>query len=147
MTRVAIAGVAALGVLAGAGQARAEFVPVLVVPAQKVWAQADRGGGGLLPPGAGANVTREQALQSLPTGRSVSGLADDEDREPLISIATRPGPVTIYVALPPRGRLHNVTRYPIAIVGGGFHGILDSPSTRLPGLVSIADVAPTAVDL
>ena len=32
-------------------------------------------------------------------------------------------------------------------MGGGFHGILDSPSTRLPGLVSIADVAPTAVDL
>jgi hypothetical protein len=147
MTRVAIAGVAALGVLAGAGQARAESVPVLVVPAQKVWAQADRGAVGLLVPGAGATVTREQALQSLTTGRSVSGLADDEDRELLISIATRPGPVTIYVALPPPGRHHNVTRYPVAVVGGGFHGILDSPSTRLPGLVSIADVAPTAVDL
>lgn len=147
MTRVAIAGVAALSVLAGAGQARAEPVPVLVVPAQAVWAQADRGAVGLLVPGAGATVTRDQALQSLTTGRSVSGLADNEDREPLISIATRPGPVTIYVALPPAGRHHNVTRYPVAIVGGGFHGILDSPSTRLPGLVSIADVAPTAVDL
>ena len=147
MTRVAIAGVAALGVLAGAGQARAEPVAVLVVPAQEVWAQADRGAVGLLVPGAGATVTREQALQSLTTGRSVSGLAGEQDREPLITIATRPGPLTIYVALPPAGRHHNVTRYPVAIVGGGFHGILDSPSTRLPGLVSIADVAPTAVDL
>ena len=73
MTRVAIAGVAALGVLAGAGQARAEPVAVLVVPAQEVWAQADRGAVGLLVPGAGATVTREQALQSLTTGRSVSG--------------------------------------------------------------------------
>jgi hypothetical protein len=145
MTRVAIAGVAALGVLAG--PARAEPVPVLVVPAHEVWALADRGAVGLLVPGAGATVTREQALQSLTTGRSISGLADDEDREPLISIATRPGTVTIYVALPPPGRHHNVTRYPVAIVGGGFHGILDSPSTRLPGLVSIADVGPTAVDL
>jgi hypothetical protein len=147
MTRVAIAGVALLGALAGAGPARAEPVAVLVVPAQEVWAQADRGAVGLLVPGAGATVTREQALRSLTTGRSVSGLAGEEEREPLITLATRPGPRTIYVALPPPGRHHNVTRYPVAVVGGGFHGILDSPSTRLPGLVSIADVAPTAVDL
>ena len=147
MTRVAIAGVAALGVLVGAGPARAEAVSVLVVPAQEVWAQADRGAVGLVVPGAGATVTREQALRSLTTGRSVSGLIGDRDGEPLIAIATRPGPLTIYVALPPAGRHHNVTRYPVAIVGGGFGGILDSPSTRLPGLISIADVAPTAVDL
>ena len=147
MTRVAIAGVAALGALAGAVPSRAESVAVLVVPAQEVWAQADRGALGLLVPGAGATVTREQALQSLTTGRSVSGLAGEQDRKALIRIGTRPGPVTIYVSLPPAGRHHNVTRYPVAIVGSGFHGILDSPSTRLPGLVSIADVAPTAVDL
>ena len=148
MTRVAIAGVAALGALAGAGQARAEPVAVLVVPAQEVWAQADRGAIGLFVPGAGATVTREQALRSLTTGRSVSGprrqagprAADRGSRR-------EPGPLTIYVALPPPGRHHNVTRYPVAIVGGGFRGILDSPSTRLPGLVSIADVAPTAVAL
>ena len=149
MTRVAIAGVAALGALVtAAGPARAEPVAVLVVPAQEVWAQADRGAVGLLVPGAGATVTREQALQSLTTGRSVSGLAGKQDHEEaLIRIATRPGPVTIYVSLPPAGRHHNVTRYPVAIVGSGFHGILDSSSTRLPGLISIADVAPTAVDL
>ena len=147
MTRVAIAGVAALIVLGGAAPARAERVAVLVVPTQEVWAQAERGAVGLLVPGAGATVTRDQALRSLTTGRSISGLAGQESREPLIEIATRAGPLTIYVALPPAGRHHNVIRYPIAIVGGGFRGMLDSPSTRLPGLVSIADVAPTAVDL
>ena len=83
MTRVAIAGVAALGVLvpavAAAGQARAEPVSVLVVPAQEVWAQGDRGAVGLVVPGAGPTVTREQALRSLTTGRSVSGLIDTQD--------------------------------------------------------------------
>lgn len=148
MRRVAIAGVAALGIcVVAAAPARAEPVAVLVVPAPAVWAQADRGAVGLLVPGAGATVTREQALRSLTTGRSVSGLAGEQDRAPLIRIADRAGPTTIYVSLPPPGRHHNVTRYPVAIVGGGFRGILDSPSTRLPGLVSIADVAPTAVAL
>ena len=144
---VATATVAALGALVGAGDVRAEPVAVLVVPAQQVWAQADRGAVGLLVPGAGATVTREQALRSLTTGRSVSGLADEDDREPLIDIASQPGPLTIYVALPPPGRHHNVTRYPVGVVGGGYQGILDSPSTRLPGLISIADVARTAVAL
>jgi hypothetical protein len=148
MTRVAIAAVAALGVwAAAAAPARAEPVAVLVVPVQAVWAQADRGAVGLFVPGAGATVTREQALRSLTTGRSVSGLAGEDDRAPLIRIAERAGPTTIYVALPPPGRHHNVTRYPVAIVGRGFRGILDSPSTRLPGLISVADVAPTAVAL
>jgi hypothetical protein len=147
MTRVAIAGVAALGVWVGAETARAEPVAVLVVPAQEVWSQADRGAIGLLVPGAGATVTREQALLSLTTGRSVSGLAGEQDRQPLIAFASRAGPITIYVAIPPPGLHHNVSRYPVAIVGHGFRGILDSPSTRLPGLVSIADVAPTAVAL
>jgi hypothetical protein len=152
MTRVALVGLTALGICVlglclRVAPAGAESVAVLVVPAEEVWVQADRGAVGLLVPGAGANVTREQALRSLTTGRSVSGLAGKQDREPLIEVAARAGPLTIYVALPPPGRHHNVTRYPVAIVGRGFRGILDSPSTRLPGLVSIADVAPTAVAL
>jgi hypothetical protein len=92
-------------------------------------------------------VTRDQALRSLTTGRSVSGLAGEERRKPLIRISSRPGSITIYVALPPPGRHHNVIRYPVTIVGGGYRGILDSPSTRLHGLVSIADLAPTALAL
>jgi hypothetical protein len=53
--------------------------------------------------------------------------------------------VTIYVSLPPPGTRPNTKRYPIAIVGDGWHGILKSPSTRIRGLVSIADIAPTAL--
>jgi hypothetical protein len=63
--------------------------------------------------------------------------------KPLISLATRPARITFYVALPPAGKHHNVTRYPIAVVGPGYRGLLVSSSTRLPGLVSLADVAPS----
>ncbi|MDP9308618.1 MAG: hypothetical protein M3P15_09980, partial [Actinomycetota bacterium] len=67
--------------------------------------------------------------------------------KPLISLGGPPSAVTIYVALPPPGRHHNLDRYPIAIVGDGYHGLLLSSSTHIPGLVSIADVAPTVRSL
>ena len=53
----------------------------------------------------------------------------------------------VLVELPPPGRHPNTKRYPIAIVGGGYQGILTSDSTRIRGLVSIADIAPTLVAL
>jgi len=37
-----------------------------------------------------------------------------------------------------------VVRYPIAVVGSALRGRLDSSTTRIPGLLSIADVAPLA---
>ena len=64
--------------------------------------------------------------------------------KPQISLGRRPADVTVYVALPPPGEHGNTRRYPIAVVGGGYHGILTSRSTRIRGLVSIADIAPTA---
>ena len=74
--------------------------------------------------------------------------------EPLIRLSSvaditpSAGAITIYVTLPPPGRpSHNTRRYPIAIIGGGYRGVLHSDTTRIPGLVSIADVAPTAVAL
>ena len=60
--------------------------------------------------------------------------------EQLIRLGVGTGP-TVYVTLPPPGRSENDRRYPIAVVGGGFRGLLVSDSTRIPGLVSIADVA------
>src|SRR5262249_20322499 len=51
-----------------------------------------------------------------------------------------PPGTTVYVTLPPPGRTQNTRRYPIAVVGGGFHGILVSDATRVPGLVSISDL-------
>lgn len=53
---------------------------------------------------------------------------------------------TIVLALPKgTGLQPNDQRYPIAVIGSGFHGLLTSPTTRIPGLVSISDIAPTAL--
>ena len=54
------------------------------------------------------------------------------------------GPV-IVVGLPPATSAPNDRRYPIAVIGRGYHGLLMSSLTRVPGLVSIADVARTAL--
>jgi hypothetical protein len=54
------------------------------------------------------------------------------------------GPV-IVVGLPPATTAPNDRRYPIAVIGNGYHGLLVSSLTRVPGLVSIADVARTAL--
>ena len=51
----------------------------------------------------------------------------------------------IYVGLPTGGLQSNDRRYPILVVGPGYEGLLTSDSTRIPGLVSIVDVAPTAL--
>lgn len=107
---------------------------------------------GLLVAGAGAHVSRESALASLVRGRTRNSvLGGNPEGPPLIALAATPatgtGAITIYVELPPPGRRPNARRYPIAVVGGGYSGILRSPSTRIPGLVAIADVAPTAVAL
>jgi hypothetical protein len=50
----------------------------------------------------------------------------------------------IVVQLPPRGRpIANDRLYRIAVIGGGYHGLLTSPTTHIPGLVSIVDIEPT----
>jgi hypothetical protein len=51
----------------------------------------------------------------------------------------------IVVGLPPGMSAPNDRRYPIAVIGRGYHGLLVSSLTRVPGLVSIADVARTAL--
>ncbi|WP_411277680.1 hypothetical protein, partial [Gaiella sp.] len=116
---------------------------VIVVPRFDPHVYADRGAVGLLVPGAGSTVSRERALASLVSGRVVSSLVD-LDRKPSLELATAPAETTIYVALPPPGPSKNVVRYPVAIVGPAYNGLLTSGSTRIDGLVSLADIAPTA---
>ncbi len=121
---------------------------MLVVPRFEPQAYARRGAVGLFVPGSGDRVSRAGALASLVRGKVEPFVIGGSPRgRPLISLARRPGDVTIYVALPPPGQHPNTTRYPIAVVGGGYHGILVSDSTRIRGLVSIADVAHTAIAL
>ena len=55
------------------------------------------------------------------------------------------GGPAIVIGLPPEHRVANDRRYPIAVIGRGYHGLLRSSLTRVPGVVSIADVARTAL--
>ena len=131
-----------------AGSAHAADVSVLVVPQFDPQAYAGRGAVGLFVPGSGQTASREAAIASLVRGKvEPSVLGGTPSGKPLISLGRRPADVTVYVALPPPGKHANTQRYPIAIVGGGYHGILTSRSTRIRGLVSIADIAPTALAL
>ena len=133
-----------------APSAHAGRVTVVVVPSLDPIEATEDGAIGLLVPGAGSTVTRAGALSSLVRGKVVSSLLGGKATgKPLIRLSgqAETAAVTIYVTLPAPGRSHNTRRYPIAIVGGGYRGLLVSRTTRIPGLVSIADVAPTAVAL
>ena len=100
---------------------------------------AGSGAIGLAVPGAGPTVTRESALNTLLTGKVVSSLLGGAPAGArLIELDTGPSPDTL-VVLPPPGRSEN-TRYPIAVTPGR-RGVLTSSSTRIDGLVSLADVA------
>lgn len=94
---------------------------------------------GLAVPGAGPTVTRESALNTLLTGEVESSLLGGAPSGvPLIELDRGEPPDTL-VVLPPDGRTEN-TRYPIAVAPGP-RGVLTSDSTRIVGLVSLADVA------
>lgn len=133
----------AAAIAPSASAAQDQSVAVIVVPTFDPQEYAGRGAVGLLVPGAGSTVSRDRALASLLSGRVVSSLVDLEGK-PSLRLATTPAETTIYVALPPPGSSHNVVRYPVAIVGPGYDGLLTSSSTRIDGLVSLADIAPTA---
>jgi hypothetical protein len=135
---------------AGSGPAvRVEIVPELDLSE----AAGEGAAVGLLVPVWGDTATYEEALESLVAGRLDHPLRR-EGQKPVIAVADpdTPAPegccdILIQLVLPPPGESPNDTRYPIAVRGGDFDGLLHSPSTRIPGLVSIADVAPTVLEL
>ncbi len=132
--------------LALAGSAQAARVAVVVVPPGHPFPSG--GAVGLFVPGAGETISGEGAAASLVRGKvEPSVLGGVPSGKPLIALSNRPAAVTIYVRLPPPGKHSNTRRYPIAIVGGGYRGVLTSRSTRIRGLVSIADIAPSALAL
>jgi hypothetical protein len=110
---------------------------------------AHRGAVGLLRPGYGPTTNRRRALAELVRGTEVNArLGGVPTGKPLINTNKAhvfPNcKVCIVVQLPPRGRpTANDRLYRIAVIGGGFHGLLTSPTTHIPGLVSIVDIAPT----
>jgi len=116
-----------------------------VVPATAKVFQSPLGAQGLLVAGEGPTVSRRGALASLLSGKMGNAILRNgvPDGAPIIALSRQAARTTFYVAVPPPGKHHNVHRYPIAVVGPGYSGVLTSTSTKLPGLVSIADVAPS----
>jgi hypothetical protein len=104
---------------------------------------------GLLIAGEGATVGRRTALASLLSGEVSNAVVNGglPGGRPKISLSREPGTITFYLALPPPGRHHNVVRYPIAVVGPAYHGLLTSTSTHLTGLIPVSDVAPSVLAL
>ncbi|MDX6488401.1 MAG: hypothetical protein QOK13_1016 [Gaiellaceae bacterium] len=131
-----------------AASARSADVSVLVVPPFPPERYADRGAIGLLVPGAGPTVSGAGARASLVRGKVQSSVIGGlPTGPPLFELGTAPARTTIYVSLPPPGNHLNRRRYGIAVVGPGYHGLLVSSRTRVPGLIAIADVAPTVLAL
>jgi hypothetical protein len=112
---------------------------------------AKRGAVGLLRPGYGPTANRRRALAELVRGSEVNArLGGVPKGKPLIDAAKAsvyPNcSVCIVLQLPPRGApTSNDQLYRIAVIGHGYHGLLTSPTTHIRGLVSIVDVAPTAL--
>lgn len=127
---------------------------VFVVPSispRQLAQLARRGAVGLMVPGVGSKTNRRYAVASLVRGMNINPYLHTVPAGGVLlrlSHASRIPRSTevIIVTLPPKGRLGpNDDRYPIAVVGDAFHGLLTSPTTRIPGLVSVVDIAPTAL--
>ncbi|HLY86837.1 MAG TPA: hypothetical protein VKO84_10100 [Gaiellaceae bacterium] len=112
---------------------------------------AERGAVGLVRPGYGPTTNRRRALAELVRGAEVNArLGGVPKGRPLIN-AAKAGAYPncrkcIVLQLPPRGGpTSNDKLYRIAVIGHGFRGLLSSPTTRIPGLVSVVDITPTAL--
>jgi len=141
-------------VAAGPAAAATQEFRILLVPGlglDDLQGLADRGAVGLLVPANGPTTSGEQARAALIRGELRNALLDGglPSGPPLVSFETAAEPPrgapAIVLGLPSGLEQSNDRRYPIAVIGHGFRGLLTSESTRLPGLVSVADVAPTAL--
>ena len=152
---LAILGVLAALALVVGGEARSqrEQIPVVVVPGLELddlEPLAKRGAVGLLVPAAGPRANARSAEAALVRGKLRNSLRGGlPEGSPLITIERRERPPlegpAIVLALPRGGDQPNNRRYPIAVLAEGYRGLLKSKETRIPGIVSIVDVAPTAL--
>jgi hypothetical protein len=146
MARATALSLVLFALLAAHARAAQEFS---VYPVDLPMENYPNGAVGLLVPGAGPETSYEAALASLLRGKVVNSLRDDAPAgAPLIQISSPqalPVGPRIFVGLPQGGTQPNDRRYFVVVIGNGYHGLLTSDSTRIPGLVSIADIAPTAL--
>ncbi|MFN2628205.1 MAG: hypothetical protein ABR569_06165 [Gaiellaceae bacterium] len=129
-------------------------IKVLIVPSlpfSELRQLGREGAVGLLVPGVGPTTNRRQALASLVRGELENARLGGVPNGPVLISTSAADAIPrrrplIVVSLPPRGRPGlNDRRYPMAVLGYGYHGLLVSPTTRIPGLVSMVDIAPTAL--
>jgi hypothetical protein len=127
------------------GAARAEPSSVVAVPGLSLDALdelARHGAVGLVVPDAGPRTSQERALASLARGEVVNSLrgeAPSGRRLVDVTVGHAGSTGSIVVGVPQGGSQLNDRRYPIALTGR--RGLLTSDSTRIAGIVSIADVA------
>lgn len=104
---------------------------------------------GLLVPNAGPRTSQADAFAGMVRGILYNArLAKPRDDVLIRVVHTKNVPTAgpaIVVALPPDRAIANDERYPVAVLGRGYQGILVSRLTRVPGLVSMADIARTAL--
>jgi hypothetical protein len=110
---------------------------------------ATEGAVGLMVPNAGPRTSQAAAFEGMVRGILYNTRLPRPHDPVLIHVQQsneipQHGPV-IVIGLPPATTAPNDHRYPIAVIGRGYHGLLMSSLTRVPGLVSIADVARTAL--
>ena len=141
--------VVAAGLLSGNAAAQARPT-IYVLPSNGIFAIRGGGAVGLYVPGAGGSVSRAGAIAALRRGK-IANVFGPPRGKVLVDLAfgvpVQPVRPAVYVSLPPPGEHSNTKRYSVMILGAGYRGILTSDSTRIRGLVSIADIAPTAVAL
>ena len=141
-------GIVAAGFLGVSAAAQARPTVYVMPPAGTFVGEV--GAVGLYVPGTGGTVSRARVIAALRRGTVESDFGMPHGKI-LVDFALRvpvPAPQpAVYISLPPPGEQPNTKRYSVIIFGAGYQGILTSDSTRIRGLVSIADIAPTAVAL
>ena len=129
-----------------------QVIPVVVVKGLSLadlQGLAQGGAIGLLVPNAGPRTSAGDAFAGMVRGVLYNARLPRPHDLVLIHVTKankipRHGPL-IVVGLPPERTTKNGTRYPVAVLGPGWHGTLTSSLTRVPGLVSMADIARTAL--
>jgi hypothetical protein len=112
-------------------------------------ALATEGAVGLVVPNAGPRASQASAFAGMVRGILYNTRLPRPHDTVLIHVQQANeipahGPA-IVIGLPPATSAPNDRRYPIAVIGRGYQGVLRSSLTRVPGVVSIADVARTAL--
>ena len=98
---------------------------------------------GLLVPDAGPDTSEARARAALVRGEVENSLRGTPSSGPSV-IQLGPRPQRIVVGIPSGGVQKNNRRY-VVFMPADRYGLFTSESTRIPGLVSIADIAPTAL--